>query len=114
MPESVLTQTMPLGLAGGVCCCTAGLAGAGALEEVLDWAGVGVGVGAGLLTAGGVEAVLVGAGLDGAEFAAGATGAELSTEADFLERAFLGGAASVPAATEADAQKAGYRASEKQ
>jgi hypothetical protein len=100
MPESVFTQTMPLLLAGGVCCCAAGLLGVEDAEE-LDGAGIAVGVG--LVVAGGVELVRLdaeaGAGeLAGVELGAGVLAAEASAEADFLERDFLGVPASaVPA-----------------
>ena len=75
MPESVFTQTMPLLLAGGVCCCAveAGLAGA---EEADEFAGDG------LLVAGAGAAELA-----GAELAAGVLVADES--ADFFERGFL-------------------------
>lgn len=80
MPESVFTHTMPLLLAGGVCCCAAeaGLAGA---EEADEFDEVGVAVGVGLVVAGGAGE------LAGPELAAGVGPAEAS--ADFLERDFF-------------------------
>lgn len=76
MPESVLTQTMPSLLAGGVCCAVeAGLAG---VVEADEFAGAGIAVGVGLAAPG------VGA---GAELAAGVLSAEVF--ADFLERDFF-------------------------
>ena len=80
MPESVFTHTMPLLLAGGVCCCAAeaGLAGG---EEADEFDEVGVAVGVGLVVAGGAGE------LAGLELAAGVGPAEAS--ADFLERGFF-------------------------
>src|SRR5262249_7916203 len=78
MPESVFTQTMPLLLAGGVCCCAVGLAGVVEDAEELD--GVGIAVGVGLDVAGG--GVL-----------------ELSADADFCERDFFGAPASAAVAS---------------
>src|SRR5208282_6845249 len=57
MPESVLTQTMPVVFAGRVCCVAAGLGEAGLLAaEALDEAGLAAGVFA-------VAGLAVGAGL---------------------------------------------------
>jgi len=72
MPESVLTQTMPLLAAGGACCVAEGLAEA---------AGVAAGAGVGAVDGGGVVVLAAGAGDGVAAGAAGvveATGAELS------------------------------------
>lgn len=92
MPESVFTQTMPLLLAGGVCCCAAGLLG---VEDAEESGGTGIAVGVGLLVAVGVELVRLGAEVGageaaGVEVGAGALAAEASAEADFLERDFFG------------------------
>lgn len=66
MPESVFTQTMPLGLAGGECCCAVGLAGAEELEEL---GGAGMAVGVGLVAGAGVEPVRVDADVAAGELA---------------------------------------------
>ena len=78
MPESVFTQTIPLGLAGGVSCCAVALEGA---EDVggLDWFGAAVGVG---LLAGAGAGAFAGTELGAGVFAAGAS-------ADFFDCDFF-------------------------
>src|SRR5262245_13230369 len=91
MPESVFTQTMPLPLAGGVCCCAVGLG----VEDAEELDGVGIARGVGSVTGGGVELLrldaAVGAGaLAGVELVAGVLAVEASCDRDFSERDFLG------------------------
>jgi hypothetical protein len=87
MPESVLTQTMPLLFAGGVCCCAVGVpfsvaAGFDEVAGALDGAGAVVGAGLELELA-----------LDELDEAAGAepeAGCEASADvSDFFVRFFL-------------------------
>ena len=100
MPESVFTQTMPLLLAGGVCCCAAGAGLAGA-EDAAEWDGAGIAVDVGLVVAGADE-------LAGVELAAEALAAEVSADADFFERDFFGAAASVAPALALSAVSADF------
>ena len=89
MPESVLTQTMPLLFAGGVCCCAVGVPFSVAdlldapLDDELAGALEGAGVGAGL------ELELALEELDELDEAAGAEPDASAEVSDFFVRFFL-------------------------